>query len=264
MFKSLKLLHLLSFDVALGAIACQAYFFRLLGVQTDGWSALALGICVLLIYNLDHLLDARKGVSASSRRVFFHTHSHAIRLFCLVLAAIGLYTLRQLDPLILLFGFCLALCSISYLILVHFFPRIWFKEIMVATGYTLGVILAPIVSFESVDPLIVIYILQLGTLAMINLLLFSLQDIHEDTQLGFPSFAVRFGAPNTLRVIYLLLSLLVLSVVILFVMGLNPGMFALMTFLLLCLSFFRPRFGNSDWFRFAGDAVFLLPILSLL
>lgn len=259
-----RLLHLLSFDVALGAIACQAYFFHLLDVRSDGWSGLALGTCVLLIYNLDHLLDARKGMSGNSRRVFFHTYSRAIQFFCLVLVAMGLLILTQLDSLLLLSGLGLAGCSIVYLILVHFFPRIWFKEMMVATGYMLGVSLAPLVSSESVDPFILISILQLGLMALVNLLLFSCQDLQEDKELGFSSIAVRFGSSITIGVVYFLLLLLVLSEASLFFIGYNQGVFVLMTLGLLSLAIFRKHFSNSDLFRFAGDAVFFFPLLGLI
>ncbi len=265
-----RIINTLSIDISLGAIIVACFFCVVFGVPFDWASLVVLGLCVWIIYTMDHLLDANKiGSHAVTFRHQFHQHN--FKIFIGTLVFIGIITIilitNFLDPTMIVFGLGLGVVALVYLVCQRFLSFI--KEVIGAVLYTLG-ILIPAISRSS---FILSYskfflILQFFLVVLMNLILFSGFDKKNDELNQQSSIATRFGSATTNRLVWIVFLLAIaFSMVNIFYFNEYPipsSIILSMTFLLAVIQFFPTYFSQHDRFRYVGDGIFFLPLLYFL
>jgi 4-hydroxybenzoate polyprenyltransferase len=263
-----KFINILSLDVAAGAVVCTLFFANIMNVKILPQGSISLGLTVWIIYTADHLLDTRKlKQDASTERHRFHQR-HFKSLFLLLIIAIlvdvsQVYFLRSI---VFMDGLFLAFLVGIYFLIQQ---RIGFlKELLGAILYTAGVLLIPLSVNDQLSLPFILLIVQFGTIAWINLLLFSWIDKPMDEKDKHHSFATTFGFVITQRVLLFLFSVIaVLMVIQLLIFPINAlaiWILSLMAMFLLWIFLKRDYFEKEDRYRLLGDAVFLLPIIYLI
>ena len=263
MVRAYRLLNVLSFDVALGAVISAIFFARLLHAPVHSYGLAALGLSVWIIYTVDRLRDVRflTQPALSERHRFHQTHGKPLRVAIVVaVLAIGAL-LIFMRASVIAGGLILAPISIVYLLLQNKLP---IKELMVAILYTLGVLLpawsenwAGMVSAAA-------WISQFFLIALVNLLLFAWFECDADGKMGHASLATRLGKKTE-----------GILLVILLVMGsgfslvnaiLNPisWIFVFMWLVLAAIFIFHPYAEQHERYRLWGDAIFYIPVFGLL
>jgi 4-hydroxybenzoate polyprenyltransferase len=263
-----RYVNILSLDIAVGAVVGCAFFSRLFGVTLRVHAFLSLGLIVWIVYTVDHLLDAgRINKEPSTDRHRFHSE-HRTSLWIGVLLAMGIVGVEAflVRSAVLYAGIAVASLVIIYLLIQ---PSLGFmKEVAIAVLYSAGVVSAPVALLDR--PLLHVELLQVFVFfltAYLNLVIFSWYDRFHDEADGHHSVVTRFGERvakaiigGTLIVILVMLGLLAAKgtspYFILTLSAMNSVHFAIFHF---------PRyFGLRDRHRHFGDAVFLLPALTLL
>lgn len=266
LLKFYRLLNILSIDVALGAVCSGAWFAKYFDVQLRPYALIALGLTVWIIYTADHLLDAHKVKNEAStlRHKFHQTYFKTLVAFLVLACLLDFALLFFIRPQVLHAGVVLICIVAVYLLLNRWMSYI--KEIAVAVLYCGGVML-PALSLETsgISTRHVIVIVCFFLTALINILMFSWFDFESDVRDGNNSFAVKFGKTFTKRFISILF---VLQVALL--LALSSGgdfttllMFATMNGILYLIFAASSRFNRLEYYRLAGDAVFLIPTVFL-
>jgi 1,4-dihydroxy-2-naphthoate octaprenyltransferase len=265
--KAYRFLNLLSIDVSVGAVACAVFFSKLFDVTTDRYSLIALGLSVWIIYTTDHLMDAKRirQRAVTPRHYFHQEYFTALTVITVVLFVIDIGVVVQIKPALLKAGLSLGTLVGIYLLTQRYFGYV--KEFMGAILYTTGVILPAVISLNgslSNGQLAVIF--SFMTIAWINLLLFSLFDRESDEQNSQISFTTLLGEKKTRRlIIVLFVTVLLLDLFMLTRSIIRPLLIlSSMSLLLFALFLFRGFFSRNDRFRFVGDAVFLIPLISMI
>lgn len=255
-----------SIDVLAGALAGACFFFSVMNVPIQ-WNVLAsLGITVWIIYTADHLLDARKiGRIASTPRHRFHQKSAATLLrLLLTFALLDCAFILSLPANLLYGGMILGILVALYIVINHQLRLV--KEVAGAVFYTSGVVLpAVIFSGFQVSMLELLLIVHFMITAWINLLLFAMFGREDDEKDNHHSFATVVGdraASLLLRILFLIC--LVFGVFYLSFSQPVGLIIMIMDVMLLVIFLGRRYFIRNERYRFAGDAVFLLPLLYLL
>jgi len=257
-----RLLNILSIDVALGAVCCGAWFVRYVGVQLRPYALVCLGLTVWIIYTTDHLLDAHNVIGqASTLRHRFHQARFKILVTFLILAGMLDFSLLFFIRARVLHAGVVLICIVAvYLLLNRWLSYI--KEIAVALLYCGGVML-PALSLKttgvSMDESVVILCFFLT--ALINVMMFSWFDYESDVRDRNNSFAVKFGKVFTNRFIRILFILQAMVLLALYFCGDFTTLLMLVIMNgILCLIFATAsRFARLEYYRLAGDAVFLIP-----
>jgi len=167
---------------------------------------------------------------------------------------------------ILLWGIALAAAVAVYL-LMHRSLK-FLKEIFIATLYTCGILLPSLsVTREDVNLMHYLIIFHFAILALINLLLFSWFDRELDQQDRQHSFVTMVGERITTIIIWLLIIVQSLLMLMQIYNGQNDRaaiLLGMMGLLFVVIIIFNRPLGKNDYYRFVGDAVFIVPILYLL
>ena len=220
----------LSLDVVIGAMASLYFFQELLHVSLD-WSAFVLlGLAVWTIYNLDHLLDARKIANTSSPRRAFHRRYQVV-LGVGILIAVGsglvgaFYWMGWGKEFQLTLILALSMFGCRWAI--QKFGPVLLKEVSIALFYVVGTIWLPLLRAEAADLswAVLIFAALFFVLALLNLWMLSFLDREEDRQDGFLSIAQVYPS---LQLIQWIRSLSFL------------GIFASLAVFILLPSFYRP------------------------
>lgn len=256
----------ISLDVAFGAVMLQLCLAHIFDVLVSFSASSCLFVAVFLIYNLDHLMDARNGQKIGDRRMFYLRHSKPISMICGLLVPVFVTLALQLPPIILQVGLVLGLLILIYLLLVYLFPKTMLKELVVAFGYVAGVSFAPLVLTQSLSTY---YILvgQLILIAFVNLVVFAYFERDQDRENRSQSLPLILGQVVTVRLIWALiaLSLVVVGIGIYFQLFIRFQLIlASMTLGMAAIMRFDSFFSERDRFRMIGDGIFLLPGLYLL
>lgn len=262
-----RLLNILSIDVALGAVCCGAWFAKYFDVQLRPYALICLGLTVWLIYTADHLLDARKinGEASSVRHRFHQAYFKVLCGLLLLGGMIDFVLLFFIRAQVLYTGMLLIGIVAVYLLLNRWLGYI--KEIAVASLYCGGVML-PSLSLKTSDlngPDAIIIMLCFFATALINIMMFSWFDHEADMRDGYNSFSVKFNKGFTQKFIA---GLFVLQAIFFLLLFFN-GDFTVLIMLasmnsVLFLIFVRSgRFSEAEYYRLAGDAVFLIPTVFL-
>jgi len=266
-----KIIRHLSIDVAIGASSMMYLVAGYLHIEVDSRYYFLLALITWLIYTTDHLMDARNiKHEASTPRHRFHQHYYKLILSA---AIIGLFLFVGLIPrqtTETLFRLSLGL---SGMILLYFLSLIWarktqfryvIKELFIAACYTVGVSLVPI---YHAWPLAVENYLFLGAmfcLALSNLLLFSVHEVHIDLKDENPSVIRFIGVQNLKKILQVIIWLQVALSLYLYLnnAALPSLLLLIMGGLMLCLFYFPAAFKKQEAYRVFGDGIFLIPIMA--
>ena len=262
----------MSLDVVLGSGLLNLAIAKYYGVKLSFAVVLGLMLAVWLIYTYDHLSDAKKvGGEASTYRHRFHQQHYKSLLVVLILVLIlGVAVVFLMPPVVLKWGIaCVALVSVYFLLLkLHAF---WFKELLIAICYTIGVFLAPLsLSDTPLTGIQLLLIPQVLILALSNLIIFSCFDYDSDQKDGHYSLAIHAGLARTKKLALALVGAsLVACVTIFFNAGLPITqavqlLFFSMNLLLLLILLKENSFRHHELYRIIGDGVFFIPALLLL
>lgn len=269
LFRIYRYINLLSLDIAVGAVTCASFFASLLHVTPRPQALLSLGLTVWIIYTTDHLLDARnlQGRRASTERHRFHQDNFQLLTWltgaALVLDVIAVFYIKKQ----VLYGGVMVIAVVGVYLVVH--NRLAFlKELFVAVLYCLGVLLpsVPVAGFRFTQVHYMLF-LVFFLIALINLLIFSWFDRHEDDQDDRRSFVTLLGTRPMWVVVYcaFVIGFSVLTYLALdgTEMGATVTLFAMMS-VLFGVGAFREWFSKKSRYRIWGDAVFLFPLIYLL
>ena len=219
-----------SLDVVIGAMASLYFFQELLHVSLDWPAFVLLGLAVWTIYNLDHLLDARKITNTSSpRRAFHRKYQVILGVWILIAVLLGLAGAffwmgwGKEFQLTLILAFSMFGCRWA----IQKFGPVLLKEVSIALFYVVGTIWLPLLRAEAADLswAVLIFAALFFVLALLNLWMLSFLDREEDRQDGFLSIAQVYPS---LQLIQWIRSLSFL------------GIFATLAVFILLPSFYRP------------------------
>jgi hypothetical protein len=220
----------LSLDVVIGAMASLYFFQELLHVSLDWPAFVLLGFAVWTIYNLDHLLDARKITNTSSPRRAFHRKYQVILGVGILIAVLSglvgaFYWMGWAKEFQLTLILALSMFGCRWAI--QKFGPVLLKEVSIALFYVVGTIWLPLLRAEAADLTwaVLIFAALFFVLALLNLWMLSFLDREEDRQDGFLSIAQVYPS---LQLIQWIRSLSFL------------GIFATLAVFILLPSFYRP------------------------
>ena len=273
MKKVFKILHWLNFDTALGAVFTSLFVAQFLNAIVPISANLALFVTVLIIYNFDHLLDARsiKLMARSARHNFYQNNLYILSLYQIILLVVALVLVWFLPPAIIRAGIILALISaIYFLLLFIIFPqRFILKEIMISIVFSCAIFLAP---YYSDQPLHfglsgVLLWSEILLLAVANTFIFSWYDYEIDKTEGHTSIATVLGRRKVGFLINGAFSILGATVIInLLLFGNWSNQFVILSMAgLLFFSYVADEsFRKNELYRIMGDGIFLIPIMGVL
>ena len=262
-----------SLEVGLGAVMMSAALASTHGIRIPPVVYLALFCSVWFIYLLDRLFDAKKiKAPAANPRHLFYQQNHTTLCLLLVLAGLtGLCTIPFLPVPVLIFGIVLMGLCLLYLLWVYLSDKQLPKEVLIATLYTIGVLLAPgQLQSNSEEAISWLIFPAIFLIAFINLLLFSkLEEQYDcaDKQASIVTGWSQVKLKNTLNLIFVAEGFLI------FMLGVYSSsdnivwlqlLLLLMTAILWILYKRVDNFTNPAIFRWIGDGIFLLPVLLLL
>ena len=273
MIKLFKILHLLSFDVVLGAIVCNIMFWKLNKPLPKHYFLVVviLGFSVWIIYILDRLLDNRKVDNHPTERHIFHQQNalvlwYFIGLLMLICSILVFY----LPANIIIFGIIITLFTGIYLLIVSKISSKnnlqHYKEPITSIVYVSAVFGTTILHNPLVYSLIVGIIFLL--IVFQNLLLFSLLEFKKNT--NSHNLAEHFGIKKSNKIVILITLLIIISGYYLIHFSTSNYQNRVviieifMSIFLLIINIFDNFFLVNDRYRWVGDSIFLLPLLIIL
>lgn len=268
----LRKLHYLNIDTALGAVVLSNFIANILATQLTFWNDLALFSCVAIIYNYDHLNDVSKldGQPSTRRHQFYQMHYVSLKWFFGALVLLGLASLPFQNREVLLFGSGTMAIVLLYFALLKWLSieHIFFKEVMIAAIYAVGVLLAPIINAQELWNLNTGWLFGIVFLiALLNLLAFSYYDQEADQREAYPNignFINHHGFYSIGLLTYaLLIGLTLFSPDFLLNWGAKLTFISMGTILVFIL-FQETYFIKNERFRVLGESVFFVPLLYFL
>ena len=263
-----RFFNVLSIDVAVGAVVCAAFFVHIFQIQLPLYCLPALGVSVWIIYSVDHLLDTHKlkGRVSTKRRQFHYKNIRVIGAGVIMAIASDLLLILNIGKPILIWGTGLLLMILLYI----WFQRLLgpFKEFFGALLYSFGVLL-PVLALHS-TPIPASHILLMSAFSMtalINLVLFSWFDLAHDKKDTQVSVVIILGRrKSTILLMGLFIFQLILFIALLSATPWKGETLILMVMnlVLLLIFCFSDWFMTEDYYRLAGDVIFLFPLPYLL
>jgi hypothetical protein len=266
----LKIAHLLSLDVVLGAICCNIMFWKLSvsDAQIPIPTVSILGFSVWIVYILDRILDNQKPENSSTERHSFHQkYANYLWIMIGIFSVICFLLLFYLPLNIILFGFLILSLTTTYLFIISKIQdrnslQI-LKEPITAIVYTSGVFGTTILQDFSVINLGIGFIFLI--IVFQNLLLFSLSEIKQNPSIYnlASCWGISFSNKSTF---FLSVTVLILG---LFFFNLSSNQYQskviiceiLMSLTLLIINQLDHFFLINERYRWVGDGIFLLPLL---
>ncbi len=261
MGKYLKIAHLLSLDVVLGAFA-HFLLIAKLGQNindTTYFTGLSLSIAVWAIYILDRILDNLNPTQVQTERhIFYKTNYKKIILLLVILCFSGILSVCFLKKSTLYFGFIMCASMLFYWAMLRFLAPS--KELTTAILYSFGIIGSAI----SIDNFNAVSNVQI--LAGISLFLSAYQNLYFlDNVERVLFYRIEQSQNSYLLKIY---SLIFLNfVILLFGFYLSSNSTTFCSFIALSTNAavqtwicFQPQ---TDKYRWLGECGFMLPILIL-
>lgn len=260
-------INLLSIDVALGAVACSVFLARAFHTAVAIDPFIVLGITVWIIYTVDHLIDGHQADQhkLSPRHLFHRRHSLSLSIVVIVAMIINIILVVGLNRLVIVAG-AIVLAMVILYFLIQSRVR-GFKEFLCGLLYVAGILIIPLTGYQlRLNPYTELVTLQLFLVVLFNLLMFSWFDQSLDEANGWSSFATHFGQRTTKRILVsIFLAQLLVYLINLYLVDFRivPAVLLVMNAILLVI-FFRPHyFSVLDRYRLLGDAVFLLPVITM-
>lgn len=205
MLKVYRFIRFLSLDIVMGVAAGSAMACRFLDMRAPLSYKLLLPLAVWILYLSDHLLDGlrHRGKSPSSRYQVYYNNSRPLLILLAVLVTASLAILIfSFDSLTFHFGIVVGVIVFIYFIFqqmrfmgkINAFP----KEPVIAVVYTLGIWGEPLYMFKgSFSPDLYAAVITFAIMVLMNVQLYSILQLNEDHESGYPSTAVAFGAGFT-------------------------------------------------------------------
>lgn len=270
MVRAYRIFNALSLDVAVGACGSAAFVAHCMGVSLTWATLLALGLCVWIIYTLDHLIDASTiKHRPHTFRHWFHQRYFKVIAIAVAMASVAeLVLLQYLPRPTLIWGFCLSLIVLIYFLLLRWLRpnKMYHKEFLIAVVYTAGVFLPSlsIVALPQSTPVAILFI-QFFLVALSNLLIFSVLETKSDSMDQQTSLATVLGEDKIQQIVWLLLIVGVCIAIIGLLTGdarYAPSHGALLMInVVLSLILIFPSWQRSDYYRFIGDGAFFIPLI---
>ncbi|MEM1407467.1 MAG: hypothetical protein AAGG59_11880 [Bacteroidota bacterium] len=270
LFAVYRYFNLLNLDVVAGAVISSMAFACLLDVEVSWAASSLLGLTIWSIYTFDRLMDARyKKDALQSDRHRFHNNKASLLGWlvtaCILFSAILLFFI---PPITVLWGATLACCVLAYLATIHLLKIKWlvYKEVVIATIYTLGVMLAPLSIYQGDYG---ISFLLCGVIffviVLFNLLVFSIYDEDFDLKSDLPSLVTVLGKKPVNTLLHVMSAFLIVLILLGYIRYADP-IFIVFLFMSTVLIIIH-RYDHLNFFqlnyRLMGDAVFLLPLILL-
>lgn len=217
-------------------------------------------------------MDAYRCASPSIDRHVFHKKYYFIIVPLLIaMTFFGMILLIYLPQTTLNYGIGLSFCVVVYFLLVNKTNTFYFKELIVAMVYSVGIFIGPLSTMtHGMIYLDYILVIQLFLHALINLTLFSLIEYDLDRIDGHHSIVQKYGlkktkkAIKTLFIILLILQIYALLPVLAdFDRLIFQCIFILMTTLLYMVFYFQDALHKHSYYRVIGDGIFFMPALYL-
>lgn len=248
MKQRLKILHLLSLDVALAAVAGALFFNAASSLSVYA----TLGISTWIWYLVDRLIDAHQYADLHTQRHDFHrTHSRPIIILVAILVLCNIVSLFFLPKNILENGLIISGLMLVYGFSLIKFPQkiAPFKEVIVAIIYAAGVSID-----SSIDHF---WTVCYGLVVWQSLMVFSFYETLENPTVR--NAALMLGS----RWLKIQNQLLVFGFVLLFSInqGLHTGLLLGMTLCNFTLFIFHKKLIINNLYRILGELVFILPVL---
>jgi len=259
-------INLLNLDVVAGAVIGSLFLAKWYEVTPSVVSLISLALTVWLIYTADRLLDVKDAKEAvtSARHVFHQRYRQHLLSGLVFIIVADLALIWFMPQIIIKRGLVLSLVVIGYILYRKKLRLL--KEFFVALLYAAGVAIPALpestVPIRSHLPLLALFLI-----ALINLILFSYYEIELDRNTGQHSIATILSN-KAIRILLLLLFIASLSLSVYIMISLKlyvaPIVLITMTAILILIYVQKPFFEKKDYFRLAGDAIFILPLLYVL
>lgn len=272
-YSIIRLFRILSLDVVSGSLATSFLVASFFQISPPFVTYIALGIAVWLIYTFDHLLDARAIAHPVTIRHSFHkTYFYPIVVFFCLILCTGVYILQFLSKEVIFLGLAGLGLTAIHLLLVFFLGKrvspFVHKEVGVALNFAYGVAIPALSQLDSFGWEHFIFLFQVFTLAMMNLISFSFYEHEADQVQGQTSLSLSLGKPFLVKFNNgLYLTGVFIPVVVLVAMGSPhvPLVLVLIMGTVLWSLIRRPSFfGKHERYRIYGDLIFSLPYILLL
>jgi len=242
---------------------------EILFVSVNYYVLSALGICIWIIYTIDHMFDAQRTIYPvlSKRHRVHQTYSGILGVIIGVLIILGLVVIvPNLSYRVLLYGSILLVFVLIYLLLIRF-GSYFVKEIFAALLYTLGILAGPLGDYtESLLSVHYLIIFQVFLIAFLNLLIFSVYEYEMDLSHNFKGLVTHIGVKKSKIIIYSTYIIFIINQFYTWFFYREMELFFLlitffiMASILFVILYFQKHFQKGAWYRLIGDAVFLLPI----
>ncbi len=270
--KLIRFFNTLNFDTALGAVSFVFSIAYFLQIEMDLTIYTALFISVLSIYNIDHLIDALKlkDTPKSYRHTFYQKHFKLLMYWQAILAVVGFIVLFYLPVLVLWAGLGLLIIITLYFWVIFNFTHInlFFREVIVAIGYTFAVAFVPFLSGEVHIKIGFIWMLVIVFLiALTNLWIFSMYDSEIDHSQNHHSIARSIKQINLQIMVRGVITLTFIAVVTFalfyeqWLLG-SALFFVEVTYLLLLEK--QSVFRKKEYYRIIGESILMLPGITIL
>ena len=262
-----RLVNVLSLDVVFGATVGALFFSKIFSVVIGPFELITLGCTVWVVYTADHLRDAKnlRHQASTDRHRFHQRHFKTLSKVLSGVIILNAFATVFIQKQVLLWGVVLAMAVCIYLV-AHRSLK-FLKEFFIATLYTCGVLLPSIVmTHEEINLSHYLLVFHFSLLALINLLLFSWFDRELDQQDRNHSFVTIVGEEVTRKIIWLLIVIQTLLTLLQIYWGQYPQAAILLGaagMMFVVIMIFRKSLGHHDYYRFFGDAAFIIPILYL-
>jgi hypothetical protein len=270
LIKFIKILHLLSFDVVLGAVVCNIMFWKLNKIPPEHSFAVVviLGFSVWIIYILDRLFDNQKtNLPPTERHTFHKENNNFLWYFIGILVTICTALVFYLPINIIFFGIIISSLTGVYLLIIskisskNSFQH--YKEPITAFVYVSGVFGTTILHNLQISSLLIGLIFLL--IVFQNLLLFSLSEFKKN--IDSYNLAEHFGIKKSNFIIITISFIIVILGFYLIHFSIsdyeNKVIFTeiSMSLILLIINQFDNFFLTNERYRWVGDGIFLLPLL---
>jgi 4-hydroxybenzoate polyprenyltransferase len=257
----------------MGTIAIGFFALKLLNVIPNPVWWVVLPMAVWVIYSTDHILDSfkKKNESVILRHKYYFENKITL-ITITILLGITAIILSLLYPELLIFkaGAILSMIIVLYFITINIFDKKINipKEFVIAFVYTSGIFMAPIIWFGTLPSFTVLFIMCcIFLLAWAEGIMISWFDFDNDIKDGHNSFTVMFGKQKTRYFLLLLHITIELAILTLLFLAFNLTLLyilliiLIMNLLLALVIMFPNSFLSTNYHRFIGEGVFLLPAL---
>jgi hypothetical protein len=235
-------------------------------VYIPAYQLFILGSTVWIIYTADRLLDTFRNPQIKSTRHKFQFTHRKLSLFFLIGCILlnGWMLLLYKPTKLIIGGLWMALFMVVYFLLKQILStqKKWFpfKEVFIAMGYSMGIMLLPFSNSNHWPNVWIILWGYIFIVALINVLVIGSFERKEDWVLGEKSI-IHLIQPKWEKLVCVLLSM-VGWVMVFFLNFIHPVTIFLMILqgALLLPLFFREKFSLNLRYRLWEDGVLMLPI----